>query len=320
MPKTPPPPTHYGLDVDKTTLHLSGPTLPGCCQLPNTPAGYQALLALLPVTAHLVCEATGGYERAVVLALQLAGRTVSVLNPRLTRAGAEAAGQRAKSDALDAAELATYGSRFQPAPTLLLSPAQRRLQELVARRSQIVTARTAEHHQLEHLLDPKLCRQAQRRLRHSAKDLAQIDAWIAATLAAESARAQRIQQLEGFGPTNAATMLATVPELGSIGNPQVAHLCGVAPFVRQSGRWHGPRHIAGGRKAARAALYMAALTAIVHNHRLKLFYRRLLAAGKAKKLALVAVMRKIALLLNRLLRDQNFQLADGPAPASLCSP
>jgi transposase len=314
MPKTlPPPPTHYGLDVDKATLHLSGPALPGCCQLPNTPAGYKALLALLPAAAHLVCEATGGYERAVVLALQLAGRTVSVVNPHRTRAAAEAAGQRAKSDTLDAAELATYGTRFQPAPTPMLSPAQRRLQELVARRAQIVTARTAEHHQLEHLTDRKLCRQAQRRLRHSAKDLAQIDAWIAALLAttpALAARAQRVQQLEGFGPTNAATLLATVPELGTIGDPQAAHLCGVAPFIRQSGRWHGQRHIAGGRKAARAALYMAALTAIVHNHRLKKFYRRLLDAGKAKKLALVAVMRKLALLLNRLLRDQNFQLAD----------
>jgi transposase len=307
-----PTPTHYGLDVAKATLRLSGPDLPGC-DLPNTPAGHQALLALLPPSAHLVCEATGGYERAVVAALQKAARKVSVVNPRRARAGAEGAGQRAKSDALDAVELALYGTRFQPAPTLVLSPAQRQLQQLVSRRAQIVTARTVEKNQLEHLDHPKLRRQAERRLRASARDLAQVNAWIAAALAAETtlaARAARLQQLAGVGPTNAATFLGTLPELGSVGDPQIAHLCGVAPFIRQSGRWDGQRHIAGGRAAARSALYMAALTAIVHNHRLKKFYHRLVAAGKAKKLALVAVMRKIAILLNRLLRNPNFQLAD----------
>src|SRR4051812_33509224 len=113
--------THYGLDVAKATLRLSGPGLPGC-DLPNTPAGHQALLNLLPPSAHPVCEAPGGYERAVVAALQQAARKVSVVNPRRARAAAEGAGQRAKSDALDAAELAAYGTRFQPTPTLVLSP------------------------------------------------------------------------------------------------------------------------------------------------------------------------------------------------------
>ena len=316
MPKKKPTPprttTHYGLDVAKATLRLSGPDLPDA-ELPNTPAGHQALLQSLPASAHLICEATGGYERAVVAALQQAGRLVSVINPRQTRAAAQGAGQRAKSDAIDAAELAAYGTRFQPAPTPQRSPAQHRLQELVARRGQLVAARTAEKNQLEHLTLAQLRAQAERRLRASARDLAQLDAWIATALAAEDAlatRAARVQQLQGFRTTNAAIVLATVPELGTVGDPQIAHLFGVAPFIRQSGRCDGQRHIAGGRSAARCALYMAALTAIVHNPRLKLFYRRLLDAGKAKKVALVAVMRKIALLLNRLLRDPNFQLAD----------
>jgi transposase len=310
MKKTPPP-IHYGLDVAKATLRLCGPALPGC-DLPNTPAGHAALLALLPRTAHVVCEATGGYERAVVAALQAAGRAVSVVNPRCTRAAAQGAGQRAKSDAIDAAELAAYGRRFAPAPTAPLSPARRHLQQLVARRGQIVAARTVENNQREHLQEPKLRRQAERRLRQSARDLAQLDAWIATALRAEdalAAHATRLQQLEGIAQTNAATFLALLPELGTVGDRQIAHLCGVAPFIRQSGRSDGQRHIAGGRAAVRAALYMAALTAIVRNHRLKHFYQRLVAAGKAKKLALVAVMRKIAILLNRLLRQPNFQLA-----------
>jgi len=305
-------PIYYGLDVAKATLRLCGPDLPGG-DLPNTAEGHAALLARLPAHAHLVCEATGGYERAVVAALQQAGRAVSVINPRCTRAAAQGGGQRAKSDAIDAAELAAYGRRYTPAPTVQLSPARRRLQELVARRAQIVAARTVEKNQLEHLRDAKVRRQAERRLRTSARDLVQIDAWIEAALAAETtlaAHAARLQQLEGIAQTNAATLLATLPELGTVNDRKAAHLCGVAPFIRQSGRWDGQRHIAGGRAAARTALYMAALTAIVRNHRLKTFYHRLVAAGKPKKVALVAVMRKIATLLNRLLRNPDFHLAD----------
>ena len=302
---------YFGVDVAKATLQLCGPGLPGQ-PLPNTAAGHRALLKLLPANSHVVCEATGGYERAMVCALHQAGRLVSVINPQRTSAAARAAGQRAKSDPIDAAELADYGRRYEPAPTLPLSATQRTLQELVRRRTQLVELQTAETNQLEHLEDPRLCTQARRRLKRLAADLLAIAAWIAHTIktdAALAAKAARLDAVEGFAATNIAVVLAEVPELGSIPEAQAAHLFGVAPFIRQSGCFKGQSHIGGGRAPARRALYMAALTAIVHNHRLRDLYQRLLARGKPTKVALVAVMRKLACLLNRLLRNPDFQLA-----------
>lgn len=314
----PPPPApgaesaaYYGLDVAKATLVLHGPAGP-LGEWPNTASGHARLLALVPAQGRVICEATGGYERAVVAALQGAGRHVSVINPRQSRAAAQAQGRRAKSDRIDAADLADYGRRFTPAATPAPTPAEQVLQELVRRRAQLVAARTAAQNQLEHLRDPRLRRQAQRRLRADQRDLAQLEAWIGAALSASeelAARAARLQQLTGIGPTVAAVALAEVPELGRTGDRQIAHLFGLAPFVRESGCWRGQRRIAGGRAAPRAALYMAALSAIVHNRRLREFHQRLLGAGKVGKVALVAVMRKMACLLNRLLRDPHFQLA-----------
>lgn len=303
--------TYFGVDIAKATLVARGPGL-SPRTLPNDDAGHRQLCALLPPDAHVICEATGGYERALVAALQRAGCAVSVLNPQRTRAAAQAAGQRAKSDPIDAAELSDFGRRYEPAPTAPRSDTERTLQELVRRRAQLIELQTAETNQLEHLEDARLLRQARRRLKALGKDLAQLGQWIEVAIAADAeltARAQRIQQLEGFAAVNTAILLAEMPELGSITTAKAAHLFGVAPFVRQSGLYKGQSHIAGGRPAARKALYMAALSAVVHNRRLRDFYQGLRQRGKATKVALVAVMRKLATLLNRLLRDPDFQLA-----------
>lgn len=303
--------SYFGLDVAKATLALHGPGLRRR-RLPNTAAGHRQLLTLVPAEAQVICEATGGYERQVVAALHQAGRAVSVVNAARARAAAAAAGQRAKSDPLDAAQLSDFGQRYEPAPTPPRSPSERTLQELVRRRTQLVEIQTIEKNQLEHLTEARLLRQARRRLKTLAKDIAQLAAWIEAAIQADAAlraRAERISALEGFAATNVAVVLAEVPELGSIDEAQAAHLFGVAPFVRQSGPIKGQSHIAGGRALARRALYMAALSAIVHNRRLRAFYQGLCQRGKPAKVALVAVMRKLARLLNRLLRDPNFQLA-----------
>lgn len=301
---------HYGVDVAKATLLLAGPGLRR--ELPNTPAGHRQLLALVPAHAHLIIEATGGYERALALALHGAGRTLSVINPAQARHCASARGRRAKSDPLDAEGLADFGARFDPPADAPPSPAQQALWELAGRRSQLIATRTAEINRYEHLTLKKLRTAARGLLRTLEAHLAAIDEQIAATIAANAAlaaKAQRLQQVKGIGPVVASTVLAHLPELGTLTRAQAAHLFGLAPFDRDSGQKKGPRHIAGGRAAPRSALYMAAMVAIVHNRFFKTFYQRLLAAGKPKKVALIAVMRKLACLLNHLLKNPDFTLA-----------
>lgn len=302
---------HYGVDVAKATLVLAGPGR--YHELPNTPGGHRALLALVPAGAHLILEATGGYERALALALHGAGRALSVINPRQARDFARAKGRRAKSDPIDAAELADYGAKLEPAADTPPSAAQQALWELASRRAQLVAARTAELNRADHLSLKKLRTQARSLLRVLARQIAQLDALIAAALALDpalAARARRLQEVQGVGPTVAAILLAHVPELGTLSRREAAHLLGLAPFDRDSGQQKGARHIAGGRAAPRSALYMAAMVAIVHNRFFKAFYQRLLTAGKLKKVALIAVMRKLACLLNHLLKNPHFALAE----------
>lgn len=302
---------YFGVDVAKASFVLAAPGL--CHQLPNTAAGHRQLLALTPVHAHFIIESTGGYERALALALHAAGRWVSVINPRQARDFARAKGRRAKSDPIDALELADYGAKLTPAPDLPPSASQQRLWELSSRRAQLLTARTAELNRQDHLTLKELRTQARALLRTLSRQIARLDQWIAETIAADpllQAKAQRLQQIQGVGPLVAATVLAHVPELGHLNRRQAAHLFGLAPFNRDSGQAHGQRHIAGGRAAPRCVLYMAAMVAIVHNRHLKAFYHHLLQAGKLKIVALTAVMRKLACLLNHLLKYPNFTLAN----------
>ncbi len=302
---------YFGIDVAKASFVLAAPGVSH--QLPNTPAGYRRVLALTPTQAHFILESTGGYERDLALALHAAGRALSVINPRQARDFARAKGRRAKSDPIDALELADDGAKLTPRADLPPSPAQQRLWELSSRRAQLVAARTAELNRQDHLRLKPLQTQARALLRTLDRQIEQLDQWIAETLAADPllhAKAQRLQQVQGVGPVVAATVLAHVPELGSLNRRQAAHLFGLAPFNRDSGQLHGPRQIAGGRAAPRAVLYMAAMAAILHNRHLKAFYHHLLQAGKLKLVALTAVMRKLACLLNHLLKNPHFTLAN----------
>jgi transposase len=301
------------VDVAKHTLALQ--FLDQAWSLTNTAQDHAVLLTrlrTLPAPVQVICEATGGYERALVSTLQQAGIAVTVLNPRRARDFARASGLLAKTDRLDARVLADYGRKLQPSADPLPGPGAQAFAELVLARQDLVGLLQAEAARREHLTLPALRRLALARQRQLEKQLAQLDALLDAQLAADaqlSAKAARLHAVAGIGRVSVLTALALMPELGSLTAQQAAALAGVAPRNRDSGTFRGQRHIAGGRPALRRVLYMAALTASHHNPILARFYSALRARGKPAKVALTAVMRKLIVLLNRLLKNPNFVLA-----------
>ncbi|MBC7365415.1 MAG: transposase [Undibacterium sp.] len=304
---------YVGVDIAKATFAVR--LLTKDLTYPNTPAGHAAFIAALaPLTppTHVVCEATGGYERALVLALHAAKLVVSVLNPRMVRDYARARGQLSKTDRVDAAILADYGATLRPAADPEPTAQQLELAALVGARQDLVELIGIENGRAEHLTLPLLRRQHAARLRLLGKQLAVLDRQIDTLIAADAvlaAKSARVQSVAGVGRVMALTALALMPELGRITAGQAAALAGVAPFARDSGEHRGQRHIAGGRAAVRRVLYMAALSASRHNRILRAHYDGLVARGKPAKLALTALMRKLIVLLNRLLADPNFVLA-----------
>ena len=304
-------PTLYvGLDVAKLTLQadLHGKSL----AVANTAAGHRTLLSHLHRLAtktgrpvHVVCEGTGGYERAVVAALQSGDVAVSVHNAARVRAFARAQGRLAKTDALDAAVLSAFGTAMQPAADTPPSEAEAILAALVARRDQLKEMVALEARRQEHHAHAVVQKEAALLARQLAAHLTKIEAEIEALLAARvevGVRVERLTQVAGVGSVSAYTLLAYLPELGHLPRGAIAALAGVAPMNADSGPWRGQRHIKGGRAPARKALYMAALCATLHNPLLRAFYQRLRARGKAAKVALTAVMRKLLLHLNSLLK------------------
>jgi transposase len=304
---------YAGLDISKLNLqlHLSG----RFHDLPNTAAGHRHLLDLLAAHpgVHVVCEATGGYEREVVATLHQAAIFVSVLNPARVRHFARAQGQRAKTDHIDAAVLTAYGSALMPKATEPRTEMEKQLVELVRRRVQVLDMLVAQRQQAERLVLPPLRRQAKMLIRHLERDLAQIQELLTELRRQSPALDQRAQKLEaitGVGAVTALGVLAELPELGTLNRREVAAIAGLAPHPRESGQWRGRRTIGGGRAEVRRALYMAALVAARANCRLKEFYERLRAAGKPAKVGLTAVMRKLIVLMNQILKNPNFVLAN----------
>jgi transposase len=300
-------PVYVGVDVAKAKLDLDLPA--PLHTLPNTPKGHATAVAALAQVSgvQVVLEASGGYERAFVAALHQAGLPVTVADPQRVRLFARSAGRRAKSDPLDKRVLSAFGRAHQPAPTPPDTEAERRLAALVQRRRQLQSALFTEQNQAEGLLDKDLVAQSAQLQRTYAKLIARLEAAITGQLQASEAlhqRAAALDALTGVGPGTAAVMLGEMPELGSLNRRQAAALAGVAPYDRQSGGWDGTRHIAGGRRHVRCALYMAALSAARCPGRLKDFYLRLRAAGKKPKVALVAVMRKLVILMNQVLKPK----------------
>lgn len=303
---------YVGLDVAKSSLQLD---LAGQSQtLANDAKGHAHILKLLRAHphAHLVCEATGGYEQPVVRVCHAAQVPVSVVEAGRVRHFAKAKGRRAKTDPIDAAMISEYSRAFQPAATPAPTPQQTRLGELSNRRQQLLQLLTMESHRAEHYTD-SLCQAQNRKLRGLLeKQVAACDTAISELIAADahlSAQAERLDAIPGVGRVTAATVLAELPELGRLSSGAAAALVGVAPYNRDSGDLKGSRHIAGGRRVVRCALYMAALSAVRHDPILKAFYTRLRAAGKKPKVALIAATRKLVVLMNHLLKNPKFQLA-----------
>jgi transposase len=303
---------YTGLDIAKLNLQLD---LAGrSYDLPNTAAGHRRLSKLLAnhPGAHVICEATGGYERDVVAALQAACVPVSVLNPGWVRNFARAQGQTAKTDRIDAALLTGYGQKFTPKPTAPRTEQEQQLTELVRRRTQVVELLVSQRQQAQGLRVPAVRRQAQSLIRRLERDLAQLEDQLKALqqqAPALQARAQKLEAIMGVGRLTAVSVLAELPELGTLNRQQAAALAGLAPYPRDSGQWRGQRHIRGGRAPVRRALYMAALVAARANHILKVFYQRLRAAGKPAKVALTAVMRKLVVYMNHLLKQPAHELS-----------
>jgi transposase len=297
-----------GIDVAKATLEVFCAELPLEPQLPNSPAAIRRLCRALRrhrLKVLVVCEATGGLEAALVEALHQAQLAVSVVNPRRARDFAKACGQLAKTDRIDARLLAEFGRRLQPEPTPAPDPSLQALAALVARREELVQMRVAEQNRLHASVHPEVRASLQRALARLGREIQRLEAVLEGQCQRQPALAQkraRLCAVAGVGPVCAMTLLATVPELGRLSEGQCAHLLGVAPLNCDSGTWRGKRHIYGGRRFARRVLYMAALGAARTNPVLAPFYQRLLAAGKPPKVALVAVMRKLVVYLNRLLR------------------
>lgn len=297
-----------GIDVAKAELVVSSRPALDRWTVPNTPRGIDDLVERLrPLTPQLiVLEATGGYERAVVAALVAAGLPAVVVNPRQVREFAKATGQRAKTDAIDAAMLALFGERVRPAVRPLSDEATTDLAALLLRRRQLTEMLVAEKNRLGLARRP-VRRSLKKHVAYLERELHLTDADLAEAIEASPAwRVQDdlLQSVPGIGTVTSHTMLGELPELGALSHKQIAALVGVAPVAHDSGALRGKRAIAGGRARVRSVLYMATLVATRCNPVIRTFYQRLLALGKPKKVALVACMRKLLTILNAMLRDQ----------------
>lgn len=303
-------PCYLGLDVAKATVEVASEPAGVQGTFPTDPAGLAALVATLhaagPVTLAVV-EATGGYEAPIAAALATAGVPVAVVNPRQVRHFAQALGQLAKTDRLDAQLLARFAARVQPPPRALPDAATARLEELLARRRQLLEMLHAERQRLARARGREVRRHLRAHIRWLEHSLLDTDAMLEQTIQASPlwrVQEELLRSVPGVGPTLARTLLGLVPELGRLDRHAIAALVGVAPLARDSGTQRGRRTCWGGRRTVRPVLYMAALTASRYNPVLRAFYTRLRTAGKPAKVALTAVARKLLVLLNAMLRDQ----------------
>jgi transposase len=300
-------PYNVGIDVSKGRLDIE--ILPGQQRftVANDETGWAELVARLHphVIAAIGLEPSGGYERGVMRALLAAGFSVRRINPNKLRQFARARGVLAKNDRLDARLIAEFVA-IMPTRAVRSDPAVERLAEIVAMRRQLCDEHVAVENQASHLEDAMLRRLSKRRLTRLQADIRLLDKRLAEMVALNPGLARRyslLVSMVGVGPTLAYTLLALLPELGQIGRKQIAALAGLAPYDFDSGKLRGQRSIYGGRLPVRNVLYMAALAAFRFNPAIKAFHRRLVAAGKKPKVAIVAVMRKMITTLNAMLRD-----------------
>jgi transposase len=302
-------PLFVGIDVAKDELavhiHPSGEAFRIRYEDADVTQLLRRLQALAPTL--IVCEATGGYEIPLAAALASGGLPLAVVNPRHVRALAHAFGQLAKTDTVDARMIALFAEKARPAAQPLPDETARRLGELVTRRRQLLEILTGETNRRPLVRDRVVRRRLDAHIAWLRRELRDLETDLSATIRSSAVWREAddlLRSVPGVGPITSASLIAELPELGRLGRRKIAALAGVAPINRDSGQWRGRRCIGGGRRVVRSALYMAALVGVRHNPVLAAFYARLRAAGRPRKVALTAAMRKLLTILNAMLRDR----------------
>ena len=300
--------TIVGIDVSKGRLDVHVLPAGESFSVRRDAAGLDTLVTqLVPLNVSLVAvEATGGFETIVAASLGAAGLPLVVVNPAQVRAFAQALGQRAKTDPIDAAVIARFAEATKPAVRPLPDAETQALADLVTRRRQIIAMIVAEK-QREKRAPRRTRKSIARLLKALEKELSSLDRDIDDAVRGSPAWREKedlLASVPGVGPVTARTLIAELPELGRLDRRQVAALAGLAPFTRQSGRWRGKSFIAGGRASVRTALFMSAQVAKRFNPVLAAFHQRLIAAGKPKMVAIIAVARKLLTILNAIIRDK----------------
>jgi len=296
-----------GIDVSKLTLDFDCLPVSAAQQFANDSVGIAALVALLQDSGveRIVIEATGGYETATASALAVAKLPVVVVNPKQVRDFAKAMGHFAKTDKLDAKVLALFGERMKPALRALPDEAQRALADVLNRRLQLVTMRAQEKARLA-MVTVVARKDVEQHIAWLDKRIAKLETDLADRLKKSPVwchKAALLESTPGVGEVTTFSLLADLPELGTLNRQKISALVGVAPFPDDSGKRQGKRYIRGGRAEVRCVLYMATLSAITHNPPIKAMYERLTKAGKPFKLAMTACMRKLLTILNAILKN-----------------
>jgi transposase len=301
--------TNIGIDVSKQLLEVAVHESDFRYRCPNKAGTFAELLAELIALrpARIVVEATGGLEKPVVAALQAARLPVVIVNPRQVRAFAKALGQLAKTDRLDAAVLAHFAAAIKPPLRPLKAKEQQELEALMGRRGQLTEMLVAERNR-HHSATSEVVRETIKEHIDWLEDrIAELDEQLQARLVSSAewhAKDVILQSVPGIGPVVSFSLLADLPELGTLNRQRISKLVGVAPLNDDSGQHRGVRHIFGGRARVRCILYMATLTATRFNPVIKQFYQRLVAKGKPSKVALTACMRKLLSIVNLMVRNQ----------------
>ena len=305
--------SYMGVDVSKETLDVRHQNVSR--RFPNTVSGHRRLMKWIRSfgkNIQVICEPSGGYERKWVAMCWESRLAVSLVNPRQVHLFAGATGRRAKTDALDAEILMRYGEMMQPRLTPPQSENQKKLAELVTRRQQLAETLQQEKNRSAHLENLSMRRQSQLLQKQLCEHIQQTEKLIQACIGTDeefTQKAQLLLQVNGIGKTTASMLIAQMPELGKLSRRTAAALAGVAPYDRQSGNYRGKPRIIGGRFLVRKTLYMAALSASRSNPILKAYYQHLIAQGKPAKMALVALMHKLIIHLNSLLKQSQCQPA-----------
>jgi transposase len=298
-----------GIDVSKDRLDVAVRPTGESLIFKRTGMGIEDLIARLGALSPkmVAIEATGGFEAVVAAGLAGAGLPVVVVNPAQVRAFAQALGKRAKTDLIDAAVIAHFAEATKPKLRQMPDEVTRLLADLVARRRQIVEMIAAEAQRTRRMSDKRLTKSVARLRKALEKELSELDVLIDDQIRGSAVWVEKedlLASVPGVGKTIARTLIAELPELGSLDRRQIAALVGLAPWTRQSGQWRGKSFIGGGRKSVRSSLFVGAMVAARYNPQLKHFRDKLVAAGKPKLIALVAVARKLITILNAILRDR----------------